>query len=114
MSGATGIGVDVGVAVGDVEGDVAGFTVAEGRDRGQIHPVLAVWRYGVQRRERTWPGWSVDVGCYKAAVSGGYPYIPLDNDGALAHLFFQQLGHVYSCPCSLSIRSSALQAERNG
>jgi hypothetical protein len=51
---------------------------------GQIHPVLAVWRHRVQRRERTRPGWSVDVGCYKAAVSGGYRYIPLDNDGTLA------------------------------
>lgn len=51
----------------------------------------------------------------------GYPYIPLDNDGVLANLFFQQLGSLlpaaWPClPLSMFVehRSSALQAERNG
>jgi hypothetical protein len=114
MTGATGIGVDVGVAVGDVEGDVAGFTVTEGGDRGQVHVVFAVGRHGVQRRERARPGWPVDVGCHEAAVPGGDPYIPLDDDGSLAYLFFQQPGHVYSCPCSLRISRSPADSACGG
>lgn len=106
MPGATGIGVDVGVPVGDVEGDVAGFTVTEGRDRGQVHIVLAVGRHGVQRRERARPGWAVDVGYHEAAVPDGYPDISLHDGGSLAYLFSSSL--VMSAPVRVRCASVGL------